>query len=127
MGGKRGSRTKQRWIRAPTQGRRTTAVQDLRDIVEGQPQLGAQFGDEGFLLGGGTGMEGRADRSWSTRLRRPRFSLYLPSPLPTLRYASFDKLRTGRAGKGGEPAAGRSHAWASGSASTAGSFGESST
>ena len=39
---------------APTQGRRTTAVQDLRDIVEGQPQLGAQFGDEGFLLGGGT-------------------------------------------------------------------------
>ena len=43
--------------RAPTQGRRTTAVQDLRDIVEGQPQLGAQFGDKGFLLGGGTGME----------------------------------------------------------------------
>ena len=46
---------------APTQGRRTTAVQDLRDIVEGQPQLGTQFGDEGFLLGGGTGLEMVAD------------------------------------------------------------------
>ncbi len=47
--------------RAPTQGRRTASVQDLRDIVEGQPQLGAQFGDKGFLLGGGTGMELVAD------------------------------------------------------------------
>jgi hypothetical protein len=46
---------------APTQGRRTTAVHDLRDIVEGQPQVGTQFGDEGFLLGGGTGMELVAD------------------------------------------------------------------
>ena len=33
---------------------------------------------------------------------RPAWTLYLPLPLLTLRYASFDKLRTGRAGKGGE-------------------------
>ena len=43
--------------RAPTQGRGTTAVHHLSDIVEGEPQLGAQFNDESFLLGGGAGMD----------------------------------------------------------------------
>jgi len=42
---------------AATQAGRAAAVHDFRDIVEGQPQLGAQFGDEGFRLGGGAGME----------------------------------------------------------------------